>query len=99
MVLLDRTQSGAALDADVRAGPWPAASALDNSSEEVEIRVHAYIDHAVVSFIAGNETAISAWVAPQRAESIGVAVFSGLATSQVRATVDVWQLATPPPGP
>ena len=40
-----------------------------------EVSVHLYVDHAVVSLIAANETALSAWVAPQRAELIGVAVF------------------------
>jgi hypothetical protein len=112
MVQLDRRLSGAALDADVRAGPWPtrsvqrlsktsvkevATDGADGTSadEPREVRVHVYVDHTVVSLIAGNETAISAWVAPQRAESVGVGVFSELGAGQVTASVDVWQLATP----
>jgi hypothetical protein len=89
MVQLDRRLSGASLDADVRAGPWP------DGSNGTEVTVHAFIDHAVVSLIAGNQTAISAWVAPQRADSVGVGVFSELGLGEVTATVDVWQLATP----
>lgn len=56
-----------------------------------ELAVHIYVDHAVVSLIAANETALSAWVAPQRKESIGVAVFG----KAVVTSVDVWQLASP----
>jgi len=92
LVLLDRTRSGAALDADIRAGPMPGSAAA--AADEHQVTVHVYVDHAVVSLIAGNETAISAWVAPQRAESVGVALFAeGLVG--VTADVDVWQLATP----
>ena len=57
--------------------------------------MHVYVDHAVVSLIAANETAISAWVAPQRAESVGVGLFSELGGGLVTADIDVWQLATP----
>ena len=56
-----------------------------------QLAVHIYVDHAVVSLIAANETALSAWVAPQRRESIGVAVFG----KAVEANVNVWQLASP----
>ena len=56
-----------------------------------QLAVHVYVDHAVVSLIAANETALSAWVAPQREESIGVAVFG----KAVETSVDVWQLASP----
>ena len=56
-----------------------------------QLVVHIYVDHAVVSLIAANETALSAWVAPQRKESIGVAVFG----NAVETSVDVWQLASP----
>jgi hypothetical protein len=109
MVKLDRRLSGAALDADVRAGPWPSAFTEAGTAGTAgragtvgpaeitpsSVEVHIYVDHAVVSLIAGNETAISAWVAPQRAESIGVGFFSELGAGLVVATADVWQLATP----
>ena len=94
MVLLDRTSSGAELDADVRAGPLPSPTASVGGGRR-EISVHVYVDHSVVSLIAGGETAISAWVAPQRAESVGVALFSELVGGAVEADIDVWQLATP----
>ena len=92
MVRLDRRSSGASVDADVRAGPWPDDG---SGSSTNKVTVHAFVDHAVVSLIVGNQTAISAWVAPQRADSVGVGVFSELGPSDVTATVDVWQLATP----
>ena len=95
MVQLDRRWSGAGVDADVRAGPWPNA---DGNSVATEVTVHAFVDHAVVSLIAGNETAISAWVAPQREDSVAVGVFSELGSDEVTATVDVWQLAAPTHG-
>ena len=105
MVQLDRRLSGASVDADVRAGPWPggnssyiknsSAGAASSSNSTTEVTVHAFVDHAVVSLITGNETAISAWVAPQRADSVGVVVFSELGNGEVTETVDVWQLATP----
>jgi len=95
MVQLDRRWSGAGVDADVRAGPWPDA---DGNSGATEVTVHAFVDHAVVSLIAGNETAISAWVAPQREDSVAVGVFSELGSDEVTATVDVWQLAAPTHG-
>ena len=56
-----------------------------------QLSVHVFVDHAVVSLIVANETALSAWVSPQRAESIGVAAFGKTAI----ASVDVWQLASP----
>jgi hypothetical protein len=101
MVMLDRSHSGATVDADVRAGPLPAQPAATTSHQRRgnstldDVAVHMYVDHAVVSLIAANLTAISAWVAPQRAESIGVGVFSACGGAAIRASVDVWQLSTP----
>jgi hypothetical protein len=99
LVLLDRRLSGASVDADVRAGPWPGGvNSNSSNSGGTEVTVHAFIDHAVVSLIAGNQTAISAWVAPQRADSVGVGAFSEFESGEVTATIDVWQLATPSHG-
>ena len=104
MVLLDRRLSGGAsshltgVDADVRAGPWPdgGSGGGGGGGGAREVSVHAYVDHAVVSFIAGNQTAISAWVAPQRVQSVGLALFSELGAGEVTAvSIDVWQLASP----
>eukprot|EP01043_Picozoa_sp_COSAG02_P016859 COSAG02_NODE_751_length_17653_cov_172.765011_2_plen_234_part_00 len=70
-VLLDRTRSGASINADIRGGPWPQPSGA-------EISVHIYVDHAIVELIAFSNsttgvvtepelkavesTAIAAWV-------------------------------------
>jgi hypothetical protein len=61
-MLLDRSRSGAAGlqgNDDVRAGPW-----LSGDGDPAVLVLHAYVDNQVVSFIANNETAISAWVDP-----------------------------------
>lgn len=58
-VLLDRSKSGASGQQgnnDVRAGPWLGSTEI--------VTLHAYVDNQIVSFIANNETAISAWVDP-----------------------------------
>ena len=112
MVLLDRTKSGASLDADVRAGPLPVPQPKVNNGQQPhtkaddgqqtkannghQLSIHVYVDHTVVSLIVANETAISAWVAPTRAESVGVGAFSDLGGGgEVELDIDVWQLATP----
>ena len=83
---LNRTLSGANLDDDVRAGPWPATA----TGNDDEVSVHIYVDHAIVSLIAGNDTALSAWVAPQRAESIGVGLFGDMSAGEVARSVVVF---------
>ena len=57
-VLLDRTRSGASIDADVRGGPWPQPSGP-------EISVHVYVDHAVVEMIAFSNSTIGGATEPQ----------------------------------
>lgn len=87
LVFLDRTASGAAMDADVRAGPWPTAAA-----GAAFITVHAFVDHSVVSLIAANETAISAWVHPQGGASTGVALWADV-DGVTLTSIDIWVLA------
>ena len=97
-ILLDRTHSGQSLNCDVRAGPWPAPGAR-------EITLHAYVDHAVVEFIANatgrvgdndpiESTAVAAWVQPKSVESKGIALFSEV-DGILLQSLDVWQLQTP----
>lgn len=57
-VLLDRTQSGAPIDADIRGGPWPQPIGP-------EISVHVYVDHAVVELIAFSNLTIGGVTEPQ----------------------------------
>lgn len=106
LVLLDRTRSGAAMDADVRAGPLPTRSGAA-AEAEAEIAVHIYVDNSIVTLIAGNTTALTAWVHPQSPASQAVGLFSqGLAPSAgaedggcsavdacgVRLSLKVWHL-------
>ena len=89
-VFLDRKASGAPdLDGDVRAGPWPSSAGL---GDETSITVHVYVDHSVVSLIAANETAITAWVHPQSKMSTGVAVWSAVEGVKLDS-IDVWALS------
>ena len=106
-VSLDRTKSGASLNADVRAGPWPGLSS------ECEITLHVFVDHSVVELIANatahtsvnptaaaspgiESTAIAAWVQPTSAASAGVALFSELPYGAAElVSLDVWSLRSP----
>jgi sucrose-6-phosphate hydrolase SacC (GH32 family) len=104
-VLLDRRQSGAGIDADVRGGPWPGAAATG------EATLHVYVDQAVVELIAVSSategtttasgapmiesTAIAAWVQPTSAASDGVALWSDSAAGVKLMSLDVWQLELP----
>ena len=93
-VRLDRTRSGSAMDADVRAGPWPNTTrACGDGDDDETITLHVFVDHSVISLIAENQTAITAWVHPsQPSTSIGVGVY---ATSEgaTLASIDIWTLA------
>ena len=53
--------------------------------------LHAYVDGPIVTMIVNNETAISAYVYPQRNESIGVAAWASDTVDA--ASVDAWELA------
>lgn len=76
------------------------------SSPNLKVTVHAYVDHAVVEVIANatftsasgdvsdESTPIAAWVAPTSAASSGVALFSEVEGVTLVA-LDVWQLASP----
>eukprot|EP00966_Prymnesium_polylepis_P096365 2233092-Prymnesium_polylepis.1 len=87
LVLLDRTLSGAAMDADVRAGPLVARSGEFTT-------VHAFVDHSIVTLIADDQTALTSWVHPQDARSIGVGLFAaGSSEPGELVSLDVWQLA------
>lgn len=55
-VLLDRTHSGASIDCDLRAGPWPQA-AIASASASRSVTVHIYVDHQVVEAIAFSDDA------------------------------------------
>jgi hypothetical protein len=93
-VVLDRSHSGRVSDEDVRGGPWP-------DPESTTLSLHAYVDHAVVEFIAGGgtngsdaSTALAAWVAPTSAASNRLALFSEV-PGVTLVSLDVWQLASP----
>jgi hypothetical protein len=88
-MLLDRSKSGPPGllgNNDVRAGPWLGSS--------VDVLLHAYVDNQIVSFIANNETSISAWVDPTMASSRKVGLFAELSgdDSVELVSLDVWQL-------
>ena len=64
-LLLDRSQSGAAGDCDVRGGPWPQGDGNAAGVGET-VTVHIYVDHQVVELISfrearedGNASAVS----------------------------------------
>ena len=92
-VLLDRSRSGAPGlqgNDDVRAGPW-----LNGDGDPSVLRLHAFVDNQIVSLIANNETAISAWVDPTLAASNRVGLFAelGAGESVQLLSLDVWQIA------
>jgi hypothetical protein len=95
VLAVDRTISGDANDADVRAGPltfWPLPAAV--SASEHELLLHAYIDGSIVSVIAGNRTAVTAHVHPTLG-SRGVAVFAEGGGEVELVSASIWELSTP----
>jgi sucrose-6-phosphate hydrolase SacC (GH32 family) len=78
---------------DVRAGLLPTTLQNRNGGATV-IDMHAIVDGPIVTFIVGNETALSAFVYPQLASSVHVALWSSV-DGAVRASADVWQLRSP----
>jgi sucrose-6-phosphate hydrolase SacC (GH32 family) len=97
-VFIDRRNSSAHFtDTDIRAGPIPKTLA-----QAGEVKLHAYIDHSIVTVIFENQTALSVWVHPVSADSTSLALFhsapAGVATwsseaTPVLASMEIWQLA------
>merc|ERR1711862_219296 len=90
-ILLDRSKSGAPGlqgDDDVRAGPW-----LSDSPDI--LTMHAYVDNQIVSLIANNQTAISAWVDPTKEASCKVGLFAESSSGEgvELLSLDIWHLA------
>ena len=75
--------------ADVRAGLLPPPPNGTAATRVFEL--HAYVDGPIVTMIVNNETAISAYVYPQRNESIGVAAWASGTVEA--ASVSAWELA------
>lgn len=88
-VWIDRRASSAnGSDADVRAGPLPTAV-----EREGQFRLHAYVDHSIVTVIVENRTALTTWVHPLFANSTGVALLnSGGGPAPTLVSMDVWEL-------
>ncbi len=126
LVLLNRTLSGADMDADVRAGPWygadnrssgyecesvsggvchgpgnttttGASATEDLAGTPLNVSVTMYVDHSLVSLIADERTALTAWVHPQQPNSTGFGLWAD-GPGVTCTHLDVWQLsdATPP---
>jgi len=88
-VWIDRRASSAnGSDADVRAGPLPTA--LGRAGQ---LRLHAFVDHSIVSVIVENQTALTTWVHPLYANSTGVALLnSGGGPAPMLVSMDIWEL-------
>jgi len=54
------------------------------------VRMHAYIDHSIVTVIVNNRTAITKYVTPKNSSSDGIFLFSS--SSDVKADIHVWNL-------
>eukprot|EP00658_Telonema_sp_P-2_P024871 TRINITY_DN20005_c0_g2_i1.p5 TRINITY_DN20005_c0_g2~~TRINITY_DN20005_c0_g2_i1.p5 ORF type:complete len:116 (-),score=23.65 TRINITY_DN20005_c0_g2_i1:553-900(-) len=74
---------------DVRAGPLPSA---EGSGEEQDQELHVYVDNSIVSVIASEQTAITAWVHPSTEESSAIALFVEGADAKIE--VEVWEMGS-----
>ena len=93
LVSIDRRFSGNINDSDVRAGPWPKAD-VNSDALATDLHIHAYVDRSIVEVIVNDQTAITVYVHPQRADSVGLALFAE--RGEVTASVDVHQMAAAP---
>ena len=88
LVKVDRRHSGDAFgignDSDVRAGPWPT---VDDGSGllATDLSVHIYVDRSIVELIVNGQTALTVYVHPSHADSIGLALFYSAASEEGEA--------------
>merc|ERR1712083_1095219 len=74
---------------DVRAGPLMPGNAT-------EITIHAIIDHSIIEVIVNNRTALTVYVTPSSAASVGVQLYGvgkdGSNVGKVSGMLQAWEL-------
>jgi hypothetical protein len=94
LVSIDRRFSGNRNDSDVRAGPWPKVDYGNSDAPATDLHVHAFVDRSIVEVIVNGQTAITVYVHPRLADSVGLALFAD--GGDVTASVEVHQMASAP---